>query len=281
MYNRGRGRWSNSANKNRSSAGYEAAKKHIREARILSDTLGGTDRTVKKYLFGLSGAELNSVLDQYGRRYGEVAKSYALETMPRWRSGKVQMSGMVAERLYSFLPQKMPLKTKYEIAEELWRHVGPSSSKTLRFGPGVALPEIVTNSEDYISKVVVEYKIPAALERRFDWLASEDVSVKQQLLNHLRTLDKKLVVEAVRLQSGLMLKQLHEDHGKRIKHFTHTVTVGKHTLKIIADHDMDGCKFEEYRTIERYARSGTDYSWLGWLVAAAIVIGLIILANTQ
>ena len=83
------------------------------------DSLGGADQTVKKYFFGLSTTELNNVLTQYGRRYGDSAESYARQTLSRWKSGRVQMSGMVAERLYSFLPQRMPLTTKYDIAEEL------------------------------------------------------------------------------------------------------------------------------------------------------------------
>jgi len=75
----------------------------------------------------------------------------------------------------------------------LWRHVGPSSSKTLRFGPGVAVEQIVANVQIHISAVVVNYEIPSELERRFNWLTSDDGSVKKELLNHLRNLDKSLV----------------------------------------------------------------------------------------
>ena len=283
MSNRNGGRWGNQSTRS-SAAGREAAKKHIREARELSETLGGTDQTVKKYLFGLTGAKLDSVLEQYGERYGELAAAYAEETMPRWKSGKVQMSGMVAERLYSFLPQGMPLKTKYDIAEELWRHVGPSSSKTLRFGPSATPQSIVSNAEEYISNVVVDYKIPSSLEHRFDWLTSNDVEVKQALLNHLRDLDKSLVVEAVRLQSGVMVDRLNQDSSGRIQHFSHTVSVGKHVLVIIADHETVGCVLEESRIaaqdMRRRPKGDFDLSWLGWLAAAGVVVGLIVLGNT-
>jgi len=88
------------------------------------------------------------------------------------------MSGMVAERLYRCLPPTMPLKTKYDIAEELWKYVGPKSSKALRFGPGVSVDEIVAKAEDHISTVVVEYEIPSGLQSRFDWLTSDDVGFK-------------------------------------------------------------------------------------------------------
>ena len=273
MYNRGRSRRGYGRHRD---IGREIAEKHIQEARELSFTLGGTDQTVKKYFFGLSTAELNNVLTQYGRRYGESAESYARQTLPRWRSGRVQMSGMVAERLYSFLPQKMPLTTKYDIAEKLWRHVGPSSSKALRFGPGVAVEEIVANVESHISTVVINYQIPSELERRFNWLAADDVSFKQNLLNHLRNLDKSLVVEASRLQAGLMVQHLRDDQANRTRRFEHTVTVGKHYLKLVADKNAQGCKFEEFRPFVSVSRN-VDFTWLWWVIAAAIVVGLIIL----
>jgi len=170
------------------------------------------------------------------------------------------MSGMVAERLYRFLPPTMPLKTKYDIAEELWKYVGPSSSKTLRFGPGVALDEILAHVEDHISNVVVEYEIPLGLQRRFDWLASNDVAVKQQLLNYLRNLDKSLVVEASRLQAQVMLQHLHDDQAKQTHLFAHTVTVGKHNLRLGSDHHTQGCIFEEFSVAGRNVTTDRDFT---------------------
>ena len=268
MYNRGRNRWGNRS----SDRGWEYAKKHIEEARQLSFALGGTDRTVKNYLFGLSGVELENVLSQYGWNYGEIPESYARKTLPLWRSGKVQMSGMVAERLYRFLPPTMPLETKYDIAEELWKYVGPSSSKTLRFGPGVAVDEIVANVENHISTVVVEYEIPSGLQSRFDWLASDDVGFKQKLLNHLRNLDKRLVVEAARLQAGVMLQHLHDDQAKQTHLFAHTLTVGKHKLKLISDRNALGCIFEEFSIDGR----NVDFTWLWWLLGIGVVVAVIL-----
>ena len=129
----------------------------------------------------------------------------------------------------------MPLTTKYAIAEELWRHVGPSSTKALRFGPEVAVEEIVAIVEQYISTVVINYQIPSELERRFNWLAADDVGVKQNLLNHLRNLDRSLVVEASRLQAGLMVQHLRNDQANQTHRLDHTVNVGKHYLKLVAD----------------------------------------------
>ena len=124
------------------------------------------------------------------------------------------MSRIVTERLNEFLAPGMPLNVKFEIAEELWRHLGPNSSQTLRFGPGVTVAEIVEIVEHHIARVA-GYQIATALQRRFDWLAADDVKVKQELLNHLRDLDRALVVEATRLQAGVMVQHLQDDTARK------------------------------------------------------------------
>lgn len=281
MYGRGSRRRSSYYSGRSSSAGREAARLHIREAGELSQLLGGTDRTVKQYLFGLSGGTLEAMLTEYGRRYGELARSYAEETLPRWRSGAVSMSGMVAARLYRLLPPRMPIKIKYQIAEELWHHVGPSSQKTLRFGPDVEPQEVVVQVGQHIEDVVQEYRIPDALERRFDWLASGDVGFKQQLLNHLRSLDKSLVVEAARLQVDVMFRQSFGESAKEIQRFTHTLSVSKHLLKLVADPGASGWAFEDYSAAEpRTASHDSDYSWLIVPAIAALIAFIVWLANS-
>ena len=282
MYKRSRHQRYQRLSYRRRSAGYESALRHIEEARQLSSTLGGTDRTVKNYLFGLSGKELDAVLRDYGDKYGKTAKSYAIQTMPRWRSGRVAMSGMVAERFFNLLPPRMPLSTKYQIAEELWRYVGPRSSKTLRFGPDVTSQEVVRLAERHISTVLEEYKIPEALERRFDWLAANDVTVKQEILNHLQGLDKKLVSEAARLQADVMVQHLLEDQAKLTRRFTHTLSIGNHQLMLLADGRAQGCQLEEYKAVDSGSNrfsdsgsnrfSGSDYGWIWWVVGIGGII---------
>ena len=175
----------------------------------------------------------------------------------------------------------MPIATKFELAEELWRHVGPSSSKVLRFGEDASFAEIARIVEDYISAVVNEYQIPESLQRRFDWLASNDVKVKQQLLNHLQNLDKRLVIEASGLQVASMLNHLTDEKAAFTHLYTHTVAVGKHKLKLVADKELEGCSLED-DIPSRYARTNksiSDYSWIFWLLLAGVIILLFILAD--
>ena len=249
------------------------ARQHIREAEALTRLLGGTDVTVKEYLFNLPQVELNRILKIYGRLHSSKAEDYARETLPKWTSGRVTMSGMVAERLYKLLPPTMPLEKKFQIAEELWRHVGPSSHKVLRFGETASYPILVSTIEKYITEVVQNYRIPENLQTRFDWLAGDDVGVKQQLLNHLQGLDKTLVIEAASVQAKSMLQHLSAENSGYTQLYSHTVSVGKHQLQLVADHNVEGCKLEDYVPSTSYQTGGNS----GFVWKAVLVVGIIAL----
>jgi hypothetical protein len=235
-------RWSG----NRSSDSQQALR-HIEEGRELSLVLGGTDRIVKNFLFNLQGEALASLITEYGKKYGSLRREYAEETLPKWRSGRVQMSGVVAARFYAVLPPQMPLALKYEIAEQLWKHVGPSSQATLRFGDDASPDELLIQISDYIESVVDDYTIPNSLSQTFDWLSSEDVQLKQQLLNHLRKIDKDLVVQAGDLQVGVMLRHRFGENTEYIGSFTHVLSAGKHELTLVADPKTSGFVLENRR----------------------------------
>jgi hypothetical protein len=106
--------------RNSSDHGRERAMAHIAAANRLSSELGGTDKDVKTYFFELPPEALRNVLDEYQHQYGLTKRAYAETTIAKWKSGRVQMSGEVAERLYSLLPPRMPLAVKYRLTEGLW-----------------------------------------------------------------------------------------------------------------------------------------------------------------
>jgi hypothetical protein len=205
---------------------------HIAAAKRLTAELGGMDQAVKAYFFSLPSSELAAILDEYERKYRSSAREYAADTFPKWRAGRVQMSGVVAERLFNLLPPRMPLAVKYRLVEGLWHHVGPSSKYRLRVGPEADVAQVVEFARSKISEFVVKYKIPADLERRFNWLAAGDVTVKQLLLSHIQEIEKTVAVEAVRAQLPVMLEHLRSagPHTGRLAQIVH---VGKHELEII------------------------------------------------
>jgi hypothetical protein len=112
----------------------EHAMRHIREAAELSRELGGTDRDVKEYFFGLPQSQLLQILNAYEGKYGKEARRYAQKAIPSWRSGQCKMSGLNASRLFSLLPRFMPLERKYALIESLWIKFAPRSEYSVSFG---------------------------------------------------------------------------------------------------------------------------------------------------
>lgn len=257
--------------------GLERALQHIEEAKELSRELGGTDKDVKAYFFSLSPNQLKSILDEYEARHGRKAREYAERTLPKWRSGQVTMSGQNASRLFALLPPRMPLPEKYKLTENLWRHVGPSSRKMLRVGLDADIDDAVEAIRDHIEQVVIHYKIPEDLERRFNWLSAGDVDVKQNLLNHLRQMEKTLVVEGATTQLPVMLEHLNSVDGQHTHRLAQVLKVGKHELEILIDKNSSGVKLEEPSIAARAATASSSgsYAWVWWLIGIAVVIFLL------
>jgi hypothetical protein len=254
----------------RRSAGFERAKQHIREAEELSRELGGTDKDVKEYFFSLSHVERARVLHLYGRKHGEVAQRYAEKTIPSWRSGGVGMGGQTAARLFDLLPPLMPLQEKYRLAENLWRHVGPQSKRRLRVGLDTTVDDAVSKAREHIEGIVSGYVIPDNLTRRFNWLAAGDVGLKQQLLNHLQELEKKLVVEDARQHLPAMLDHLRRDAANHTTRLARTLTIGKHDLEILVDRSASGAHLEDWRP--HGASPKSSLAWLWWLLGIVAVV---------
>ncbi len=223
--------------------GYRAARQHIAAARSFSEEMGGTDGVVKDYFFSLSTRQLDPVFREYGQKYGLDREDYARETFERWRSGARQMSGLVARRLFDLLPRHMPLAMKYELAEQIWQHFGPASRHSFSLGPHTGLALVTQEVADRLDDVVTNYPIPHALLKRFDWLADDDVRVKEQLLNHLRHLAKSLAVRQTELVVPTLQRQV-IDHAATTGRTKTIVRVHKHEIHLSIEDDLDDSMHE-------------------------------------
>jgi hypothetical protein len=249
------------------SDGHERALQHIREAESLSRELGGTGEEVKEYFFSLPTEKLKLIMKKYENLYGPYAREYAEETLPKWKSGKVHMSGMVTTRLFNLLPPTMPLQEKYCLTEKLWKHVGPSSSKTLYVGLDADLDEVVLRIEEYLKRVVIPYKIPDSMEARFEWLSQGDVQVKQKLLNYLQKRESQLLTEVLSSQLPLLLKHLKSDKGSLTTHVAQFLNVGKHEVRVIVNELVDGIS----ETAPVKTKKRTDYGCV-WLFVICVIV---------
>ena len=264
------------------SYGRERALEHIAAAKRLTAELGGMDQAVKAYFFSLPPIELTGILDDYHRAYGSKAHQYATNTIAKWRTGRVQMGGMVAERLFNLLPPRMPLGVKYKLVEGLWHHVGPSSKHRIRVGANANVAEVIELARSKITEFVVNYKIPSNLESRFNWLSAGDVSLKQMLLSHVQEVEKTIVVEAVRAQVPVMLEHL-RSAGSHTGRLAQIVRVGKHELELLMDKTVTGARIEDTSVLIRPMQQNNLNLYILFVSVfiAALVIFLIILSRSH
>lgn len=253
----------------RNNYGRERALQHIREAQELSEELGGTDEDVKDYFFSLSSSELKSILDIYEQKFGRSPRMYAEKTFPNWRNGSTQMGGIVAARLFSLLPPYMPITKKYSLIESLWKHVGPSSNKTLYVGIDADLEEVSKIVKEHLEDVVINYTFPESMENRFRWLSQDDVNIKQQLLNYLRQQERGLLSIALNTKLPILINHLKSDDGSFTTHVAQELVVGKHQVKIILNKNVSGIVDSYPQTA---SNSNSSYSWIWWVIGIGILL---------
>jgi hypothetical protein len=256
--------------------GLEAALQHIEEAKKLTAELGGTDQDVKNYFFSLPPHRLRLVLEEYERQYGRAKREYAEETISKWRSRRVQMSGVVASRLYSLLPKFMALSEKFDLTQSLWKHICPVTRKIVKVGTNCEINEIVLVLQNEVSKTVRSYFVEGNLVSRFQWLAAGDVNVYQQLFNQLLELEMKQAVKALYTQLPVLFNHM-RIHGGVTTHMQQTVEIGKHRFDIVVREGGTDISVEDPQSSPEIRLRGphTARNWIWWLVTIAILIGLL------
>jgi hypothetical protein len=185
----------------------EKALRHIEEAKAFTAEMGGTDVDVKKYFFSLPWSELDSLFRDYGRRYGSSPEEYAREAFDFWKSGRRQMSGLVAKRLFEFLPPKMPLAKKYELADNVWRNFAPKTSHNYKIGKDTDIEDLSGTISNKLDSLITDFSIPSNIKNRFHWLASGDIHIEEQLLNYCRQQMKSLAFEKINLEIPVLQRQ--------------------------------------------------------------------------
>jgi len=266
-YHRSRSRYRRYSN----DIGLERALEHIREAEELSRELGGTDKDVKKYFFSLPPRERKKVFEEYGRKYGKIKQEYAEHTFHKWKTGQVKMSGLVAGRLFNLLPPRMPLKDKYALVKTLWKEYCPKSDKALLIGAHADEQEIIDIIKSYLMDVVINYQIPEPLERRFNWLATGDVNIKQQLLNYFLQKEKELIVHALKYRIPILLSHLRENESITQK-MAQKIEIGKHKLEINFNPKKSGIKLIDRSEYFKSKISASGFDKMGCLIWIIIIL---------
>jgi hypothetical protein len=250
--------------------GRERAKRHIEEARAFSAEVGHADQAVKEAFFSLSAKALDHLLNEYGRLYGETPEQYARDTISKWRSGVVKMSGTVSKRLFALLPPYMPAEQKNKMVEAIWKRYGPRSVKYIYMGPDSDHETVVTRLETYFGNINVLYPIPEHLKECFDWLSDNDVVAKERLMNYFMDQQRHVAIAKARLYIPMLLASMNADEGGRITKLSHSVFVGNHHVEIRADPRRSGFILSDSQTDAVRAPWTLKVPVSLWIVAAII-----------
>jgi len=234
-----RGRYKPSYARGRHNAGLQAARKHIREAEEFADEIGGAVEDVKSYFFSLPQSARDEIFAAYGKKYGSDKESYARATLPKWKTGKTKMSGLVAKRLFDLLPPRMSANKKLDLAESVWRHKGPRSSHAFRIGADANIEEVLETIAATLSAAAHDYEIPREVKARFNWLAAGDVRKYEELLNHFRSQDRELAIQRGRQQIPILQRQ-QRDHSNSTGRARIVLEVHRHKVSLEIDDAFDG-----------------------------------------
>ena len=242
-----------------------------------SRDVANMDAVVKAAFFSLQASDRAKLFRRYEQEYGKGACSYAKQTISKWEHGQVGMSEDISKRLFKPLPPLMSVDEKYKIVEAIWKNHSTlaRSIKYVRIGPD-ANPESVLHAIGvYFDGLNIRHAIPERLAAEFNWLAAEDVAVRQQLLNHFMVEQRRTAMTNAALNLDMLLRAFQSDTESAITAFSHTIIAGEHQVEIISERARSGFVFSDMQQDPPKPPEPTvlDRLW-GPLIFALIIAGI-------
>lgn len=252
----------------------QQALQHIEDARQLTIELGGTDQDVKKWFFSLTPAELEPILNKYRDDYGQKPYDYALTALPKWKSGRTKMSGTVAGRLFNTLPNFMPLDTKYDLVDSLWKHVSLSKKRVVEAGVEADIEQIIQVVNDEVMSLATNWEIPDTLNNRFKWLVGDDALTYQKLFSHIKDAEQQLAIDVMKEQIPLLRDNFVNNWQDVSSNINYVIEIGKQSveLRIKADSSEVTAKDWSYTPESNYSSDNSgDGDFLGNIITYGII----------
>ncbi|ADC73142.1 hypothetical protein TK90_2655 (plasmid) [Thioalkalivibrio sp. K90mix] len=150
-------------------------------------------------LFRLSEEQLDALFDNYRRAFGSSAHDYAIETLPRWRSGRVKMSGKTATRFLNLVPRQLPEVDQLELLLELCEyHTGKrrESVEIDRDNPEAARRPMHAAIVRIANASAVQ-NLPEHVTHTVNWLKSREGRVLRAMLADIERQDHQTEQERV------------------------------------------------------------------------------------
>ena len=270
---------------------YEHNQRRIEEAERLRAELGDAEAQARDTFLNLDAQRRLHLLHAYRERHGQRQYEYCIATLDRWRSGRVKMSGLVAERIFDLLPRFVTPGERHQIAEKLWTHLSPGSDNQILVRRDSSPEQVRSALDDYARRHIRSYNFPDRLRERFTWIANRDVRVTESLLNHFQQIEYRIAVDAIRVRLPIIEEKLRTLGEGFAATATEEIRVGKHRLKIVFTSgrakgrghpaprvetlDMEALRKRQQATSRGASAGGDNYvGCLIWLLVAGLILWL-------
>jgi hypothetical protein len=187
---------------------------HTTERDRVATLYGGVDADVRQVFFGLPAEVLGRVLVDYKEKYGERAREYAKRVYGEWKSGKVQMSGQVSERLLAIVPRHLNFAAKYDLLEKLCRR-REGTRLRVEVSPDMTAQEAMGTVLRAIQNARTT-RLPDHVADRLHWLADNDGQAAQSLLSQVLDREYEVIVQSVQQELLRLLALSSELAGRPI-----------------------------------------------------------------
>jgi hypothetical protein len=139
---------------------------------------------VRDLFYGLDASRMSQLLGVYGKRYGFKAEQYAIETLPKWRSGQVKVSGQTMTRLLDLLPRLITDDEKLELVRAVRSQVLQCLHRayvTLEVADHQSMLVVVENALSLVRNVGA-IELPSDFHEVAGWMTLSDAQAMSELV---------------------------------------------------------------------------------------------------
>lgn len=213
-----------------------------------------TDADIREYFFSLTYRELRPILIDHKERYGGDADGYLRKWLPKWRARSVRVPEHIEKRLFDLLPPRMPARKKLELADNVWRRLGPKSQLSFVVEPETDADELAARVGATLDRVEDRFRVSRHIRNRFKWLEAGDGRRGKAFLQHYRRSRRDLAVQCVkeevpRLQRKYADERKYEADLKASRRTRTVIRIDGHVIVLRFDgfpSHLDGFPYEDH-----------------------------------
>lgn len=220
------------------SKGYRGRKRKSRWVRHVSRfselkwTLGDAVDEIREAFLQLGGFSMGHLMAEYGERYGEPAKRYAQETLPKWRGGTVELSGQTMERLVELVPPFLSASERFALLEKILKR-NPVYPPTVRVDingkePGIGLANLDLALAGMRHTDALAH-LPSKVMETATWLYANDITAARAMLAEVESRKNEVMRASAVRELDLLRRTI---TSGQIKNATYSVKMPAGTLVV-------------------------------------------------